>query len=59
MSNQLRQIYSAAPISAQGLSTRKSATALTCRQWAEDAGAWDTRIPSYDDGKYFRRVHLL
>lgn len=49
MSNQLRQIYSAVPVSAQGLSTGNSATALNSRQLAEAASAWDTRILSDDD----------
>lgn len=58
MSNQLLQVYSAVSVSAQGLSTRNSATALTNRQLAEAAGAWDTRILSDDDGEYFCRVLL-
>jgi hypothetical protein len=58
MSNQLWQIYSSALISAQGLSTRNSATTLTSRQLAEAAGASDKRSPSDDAGEYFCRVLL-
>jgi hypothetical protein len=58
VSNLSQQIYSAVPVSAQGLSTRNSATALSGRRLAEATGAWDTRTLSDDDDEYFCRVLL-
>lgn len=36
----------------------QTATWLTCRELAEAAGPWDTRLLSDDDGEYFCRVLL-